>query len=146
MSRSYTGERIRGSREKQVEQPQADWVTLCVESVRTISMCLCVIASLYVLLLEVSNIRNPSLRVCNHLDEEIRKCRSAKLRILAPVQISVVNALFVCRVPQTGALVWCPAHRCASCLCPWSLVRLLTCVWLRSGSCDRFSLRLAWRW
>jgi hypothetical protein len=100
------------------------------------------IAECALLLFQISNVRDPSLRVCNHLNEEVCKRGPAELGILAPVQVSVVYALLVRRVPQAGALVWCAAHRCASCLCYWLVVvRLQLDVGLLLGSCNGYALR-----
>jgi hypothetical protein len=92
------------------------------------------------LLLQIPHILRALLRIRNHLDEEICKCRAAELRILTPVQIPIVYALLVRRVPQPGPLVWGPAHRC---VLPACYRELRLCLCLRSDRSCRRSLRRA---
>jgi hypothetical protein len=61
-------------------------------------------------LLEVADVGDASLRICNHFDEEVGKGGAAELGILAPVQVAVVYALLVGRIAQAGALSLRPAH------------------------------------
>jgi hypothetical protein len=45
---------------------------------------------------------HPSLRVCDHLCEEICKAGPAELRIATPVEVPVVNGLTIGGHPETG--------------------------------------------
>jgi hypothetical protein len=61
-------------------------------------------------LLEVADVGDASLCICDHFDEEVGKGGAAELGILAPVQVAVVYALLVGRIAQAGALSLRPAH------------------------------------
>lgn len=87
-------------------------------SVRLLSSSIAGLDVFGVPLFQIPHILRSLLRIRNHLNEEVCKCRPTKLRILTPVQISVVYRLLIRRVSQARRLACSPAH-CD--VLPWCL-------------------------